>query len=170
MWATQKANWFLWIPLMLLWLSLMLLPIFQGPVLWHKARVLLNLAPEVGRWGGGGNKGWFGSLIKLNLKSTTTFKNKEILDERQSELNVEKPALCILLHPFFKSFSFRGAWVAQSVEHLTSAQVMISGFEGSSPTSGSVLAAQSLEPPLHSMTPSLSAPPLLTHCLSLKNK
>ena len=36
--------------------------------------------------------------------------------------------------------------MAQSVEPLTSAQVMISQFMGSSPTSGSVLTAQSLEP------------------------
>ena len=41
---------------------------------------------------------------------------------------------------------FGGAWVAQLVERLTSAQVMISRFVGSSPASGSVLTAQSLEP------------------------
>ena len=35
--------------------------------------------------------------------------------------------------------------VVQSVEHLTSVQVMILQFVGSSPTSGSVLTAQSLE-------------------------
>ena len=40
----------------------------------------------------------------------------------------------------------RGAWVAQSVERPTSAQVMISQFVGSSPTSGSVVTAWSLEP------------------------
>ena len=39
----------------------------------------------------------------------------------------------------------RGAWVAQSVKRPTSAQVMISRFVGSSPVSGSVLTAQSLE-------------------------
>ena len=37
-------------------------------------------------------------------------------------------------------------WVAQSVKHLTSAQVMNLQFVGSSPASGSVLTAQSLEP------------------------
>ena len=36
--------------------------------------------------------------------------------------------------------------MAQSVERLTSAQVMISWFVGSSPASGSVLTAWSLEP------------------------
>ena len=63
-----------------------------------------------------------------------------------------------------------GAWVAQSVKHLTSAQVMISQFVSSSPVSGSVLTAQSPEPASDSVSPSLSAPPLLMLCLCLKNK
>ena len=63
-----------------------------------------------------------------------------------------------------------GAWMAQSVKHLTSAQVMISRFVGSSPTSGSVLTAQSLEPTSDSASPSLSATPQLVCCLCLKNK
>ena len=62
---------------------------------------------------------------------------------------------------------FRGAWVAQSVERPTSAQVMISQSVSSSPTSGFVLTAQSLEPALDSVSPSLSAPPPLVLCLSL---
>ena len=65
-----------------------------------------------------------------------------------------------------------GPWVAQSVEHPTSAQVMISQLVNWSPTSGSVLTAQSLEPALDSVSPSLSLP--LTHLhsvsVSLKNK
>ena len=66
----------------------------------------------------------------------------------------------------------RGAWVAQSVERLTLAQVMISPFVSSSPASGSVLTAQSLEPASDSVYPSISAPlPLtLSLSLSLKNK
>ena len=66
----------------------------------------------------------------------------------------------------------RGAWLAQSVECLTSAQVMISQFVGLSPMSGSVLMAQSLEPDSDSVSPSLSAPPLLMLmlCLSKMNK
>ena len=60
-----------------------------------------------------------------------------------------------------------GAWVAQSVKRPTSAQVMISWFVGSSPVSGSVLTAQSLEPVSDSVSPPLSAPPLLMLCLSL---
>ena len=61
----------------------------------------------------------------------------------------------------------RGTWVAQSVRRPTSAQVMISRFVSSSPTSGSVLMAGSLEPALDSVSPFLSAPPWLTLCLSL---
>ena len=57
-----------------------------------------------------------------------------------------------------------GAWVVQSVE------VMISRFVSSSPGSGSVLTAQSLEPALGSVSPSLSAPPPLMLCLSLSQK
>ena len=48
-----------------------------------------------------------------------------------------------------------GTWVAQSVELLTSAQVMISQFVSSSPASGSVLTAPSLEPAPDSVSPSL---------------
>ena len=57
--------------------------------------------------------------------------------------------------------------MAQSVERLTSAQVVISQFVSSSPTSGSVLRAWNLEPDLDSVSPPLSAPPLLMLCLSV---
>ena len=65
-----------------------------------------------------------------------------------------------------------GTWVAQLVEWPTSARVMISRSVSSSPTLGSVLAARSLEPALDSVSPSLSALPLLVLylSLSLKNK
>ena len=65
--------------------------------------------------------------------------------------------------------TFRGAWVAQSVKRLTSVQLTISQFMGSSPVSDSVLkpaSAQNLEPASGLCLP-LSAPPLLTLCLSL---
>ena len=61
-----------------------------------------------------------------------------------------------------------GAWVVQSVKQPTSAQVMISQLRSSSPALGSLLTAQGLEPALDSVSPSLSAPPLLDR--SLKNK
>ena len=60
--------------------------------------------------------------------------------------------------------------MAQSVEHPTSAQVMISRFVGSSPVSGSVLTAQSPEPASDSVSPSLSSTPLLALCLCLSQE
>ena len=65
-----------------------------------------------------------------------------------------------------KTYDNRGTWVAQSVKRPTSAQVMILRFVSSSPASGSVLTAQSLEPTSDSVSPPLSAPPPLTLCLS----
>ena len=58
-----------------------------------------------------------------------------------------------------------GAWVAQSVGRLTSVQVMISQFVGSSLVLGFVLTAQSLEPASDSVSPPLCPSP--AHALSL---
>ena len=69
-----------------------------------------------------------------------------------------------------KSCSAWGTWVAQSVEPLTLAQVMISRFMSSSPASGSVLTAQSLEPALNSVSPSLCPSPARALSLSKINK
>ena len=60
--------------------------------------------------------------------------------------------------------------MAQSVGSTASAQVTISRSVTSSPASGSVLTAQSLEPASDSVSPSLSVPPLLMLCLSKMNK
>ena len=57
---------------------------------------------------------------------------------------------------FLKSELCWGAWVAQSVKHPTSARVVISRFVSSSPSLGSVLTAQSVEPASNSVPPSLS--------------
>ena len=62
---------------------------------------------------------------------------------------------------------FRGSWAAQLVKPLTSAQVMISQFVSLNPASGSVLTAQGLKLALDSVSPSLSAPPMLMFSLSL---
>ena len=59
-----------------------------------------------------------------------------------------------------------GAWVAQSAKRPNSVQVMIPRFVGSSPTSGSVLTAGSLEPPSDSV--SLSLPLPRSHLISQK--
>ena len=55
--------------------------------------------------------------------------------------------------------------MAQSVKCPTSAQVMISQFVSFSPTPGSVLTAQSLEPASDSVSPSISL--LLPHSSSV---
>ena len=57
--------------------------------------------------------------------------------------------------------------MAQSAEHQTWAQVVISQLVGSSPALSSVLTAQGLETVSDSVSPSLSAPPLLTLMLPL---
>ena len=69
--------------------------------------------------------------------------------------------------PLVKTIATRGPGVAQLVKRLTSAQVMISRFMGSSPASGSVLTAQSLEPASDSVSPSLSLSLHHLHSLSL---
>ena len=60
----------------------------------------------------------------------------------------------------------RGAWVAQSVERPTLAQVMISQSVSSSPASASVLTARSLVP-VFGFCGSLSLCPSPAHALSL---
>ena len=60
--------------------------------------------------------------------------------------------------------------VAQSVEHPTSAQAIISRFMGSTSALGSVLTAQSLEPALDSVSLSLCPSPAHTLSLFLKSK
>ena len=67
-----------------------------------------------------------------------------------------------------KKFLGAPGWLSWlSVRLLISAQVMISRSVSSSPASDSVLTAQSLEPALDSVSPSLSTPPPLALCLSL---
>ena len=78
--------------------------------------------------------------------------------------------LIINVYPFYKNKSFLGAWAAQLVECPTSAQVTISQFVGSSPASGSVLTAQSLEPALDSVSYSLLLPCSCSVSLSLSQK
>ena len=69
---------------------------------------------------------------------------------------------------FLKSNKPQGTWVAQVlVKFLTSAQVMILELGSSSPTLGCVLTVQSLEPPLDSVSSSLSLPFLCSYSLSL---
>ena len=106
----------------------------------------------------------------LSMKSTTERRGSKVWNSGGPLLYFCGRRVCrvisrvISLH--FK-WEGRGAWVAQSVKHLTLMQVLISRFIGSSPTMGSLLTAQSLEPAWNSVAPSFSAPPLLVLCLSL---
>ena len=91
--------------------------------------------------------------------------------------NLSVPQFTQLYNGDHSSFAFRiaewwGAWVAQSVKCPTSAWVMIAQFVSSSPASGSVLTARSLEPASDSVSLPVSAPPKLMFylCLSLNNK
>ena len=69
-----------------------------------------------------------------------------------------------------------GGWMAQSVKHLTSAQVVllrfvileVREFEPPSPTSGSVLT--SVEPASDALSPSLCPSPTHTHAHNIKKK
>ena len=80
-------------------------------------------------------------------------------------------SLCLFRWGYRNQNNYWGTWVAQLVKHPTSAQVMISQFVSSSPTSGSVLTAWNLEPASGSVCVSLSVSttiPQLALCLSLK--
>ena len=73
-----------------------------------------------------------------------------------------------MIKNFKQGGALRGA---QSVKHLTSAQVMISWLVSSSPASGSVLTVQSLEAASDSVSLSLTVcPSLLMLCLPKINK
>ena len=81
---------------------------------------------------------------------------------------------CLLLtylkNNCIKQCVYRGAWVAQPVKCLMSAQIMILWFVGSIPASCSVLTAQSLEHALDSVSLSLFFSPTCALSLCLKNK
>ena len=93
-------------------------------------------------------------------------------DSRTGPLNGQSPCVKVVLDMLALSLKMErwSIWVAQSVKHLTLVRVTISGFVSSSSMSSSVLTAQSLEPASDSVSPSLSAPPLLVLCLSKINK
>ena len=71
---------------------------------------------------------------------------------------------------YFKKY--KGTWVAQLVECLTSAQIMRSQLVSSSLMLGFVLTARRLEPASDSVSPFLSALPqlVLSFSLSLNSK
>ena len=81
--------------------------------------------------------------------------------------------MCLELHHVWMSirkYYMWGAWVAQSIKHPTSAQVMTLWFVSLSPVLGSVLTAQSLKLASDSVYPSLCPFPAHALSLSLKNE
>ena len=97
------------------------------------------------------------TITTMNFPLTGHGKNLEVIGSRTNRV--------------VKKNEFQGTWVAQSAKHLILIRAMISQFMGSSPTLGSVLTAQSLEPASDSVSPSLSAlPHLCCLFLSLKTK
>ena len=75
--------------------------------------------------------------------------------------------VCKMLRPLEEEQAGWGACVAQLAKPLTSAQVMIPRLVGSSPASGSVLTAQSLDSALDSVSPSLYLPLPPSHSVSV---
>ena len=108
------------------------------------------------------------SLPPVSTFCFPAFSHSEERSPHLRERSGHIPVLTELLLDFIAGVT--GIWVAQSVKHPISAQVMISLLVSSSPTSGSVLTAQSLEPASDSVSPSLSAPSLFMLCLSLSQK
>ena len=82
-------------------------------------------------------------------------RNYRMLPSCLDQRHISQPLVHIRHMGSSQGIAVRGAWVAQSVKRLTSAQVMISRSVSSSPASGSVLTAQSLEPVSDSVSPSL---------------
>ena len=78
--------------------------------------------------------------------------------------------ICSTTQKYSHKNDYKWCLGASQLKHPTLAQVVISQFVSSSPASGSVPTAQSLEPASDSVSRSLSAPPLLMLCLSLSQK
>ena len=110
---------------------------------------------------------------KFFLSAHGTFSRSDHILGHKSVLNKYKKIAimpCIFSGCNAIKCEVRGAWVAQSVKLPTSALGMISRFVSSSPASGSVLTARSLEPASNSVSPYLSAPPVFMLCLSISQK
>ena len=111
---------------------------------------------------------WLMSLSPVLGCVLTAWSLEPALDSVSPSLSVSPPLIFSLSLCLKKKR--QGPWVSQSLECPTLAQVMISWFVGLSPLLGSVLTAQSLEPASDSVSPPLSAPPLLAHAFSLSLK
>ena len=104
------------------------------------------------------------------LEPLATRRHESALGTRRKKVSVMEEPYVSNAHAPLKQVAKRGAWVAQPVKRPTAAQAMISWSVGSGPASDSVLTAWSLEPAVHSVSPSLCDPPPFMLCLCLKNK
>ena len=112
------------------------------------------------------------TLLDIYFKNTKTLTQRDtctpmFIATLFTIAKIWKQPKCPSTDEWIKKKWYRGTWVAQSVKHLTSVQVMISWLVSSSPGLGSVLKVQSLEAASGSVS-FLSVPPLLV--LPLKNK
>ena len=105
---------------------------------------------------------------QLPLTLLSIFPPFSVCPQSLSLLNLPHNTLICLVHRAPQTV-LGGAWVARSVGHPTSAQVMISRSVSSSPMSGSVLTAQSLEPASDSVSPRLPHSCSVSLCLSKIN-
>ena len=96
--------------------------------------------------------------LGCSLKNTNGQKKRHLLGGQQGTDVYEKQALTLKKHDHLSTFKTEvtGApgWLSR-VKRLTSAQIAISQFMGSSSASGSVLTARSLEPACDSVSLSL---------------
>ena len=106
-------------------------------------------------------------------RRTDTRNQQDLREDSPAERHQLRQGSCCLMTKA-KGKQSRDAGGAQSVERPTSARVRISPSVSSSPGSGSVLMARSLEPASDSVSPSLCPSPTcalsLSPSLSLKNK
>ena len=105
----------------------------------------------------------------LHERNTTKLKGNVLNGRRYLQMTY------LIKGQYPKSIKNRGTWVAPSVKHLTSAQLMISWLVSLSPMLRSRLTDQSLEPvsilsPSLSLCPSLTCMHTCTHALSLSQK
>ena len=111
--------------------------------------------------------------MRIDLSFLSSKNDKPVFNTDSSNYNWLQSTVQLAARPELiqlKKGIFWGAWVAQSGEHWTSAQVIVSRFVNWIPVSGSGLTAQSLEPASDSVSPSLSLSLPLLHLFSLKNK
>ena len=118
--------------------------------------------PEILMWGPGtclfniSQFKWEDQHQPIQMGGNTDVANGELLRKHEQERSITRTKFQGKKSGvLYLRGTWRGAWVARLVERPTSAQVMISRSVSSSPESGSVLTARSLEPVSDSVSPSL---------------